>query len=253
MKILQKVGVALVCLTLIATFGCKDNKKASASPSNAKTSATNKQNSSSPAKTNAATSSSTAAATASATNAASTSKPGNSGPKDGGFTSEEPLLFNLFTADQAEIVAATKIPIQMDSEDKTFAGQFYATTTVNYIETFCPSWDNSTGNLTLSLYNWKDNYETTVAGKAIMSKEFVDYKDNEWLQLKFETPLPAGEYLWVLSNPVETVGIWDVAAGPEGQEDKVINYVGGAPSDTFHVFRIQYTKTPKVTLADLSK
>lgn len=253
MKMIQKIGVGLVCLSLIFTLGCKD-KKASASPSNAKTATAQKQGTASPSAKSTGAASATGSATGTpAATAATTAKPGKTGPFDGGFKSEDPLLLNLFSADNAEPMAASgKTPISLDTPESTLGGQFFATTSFSFIETACPSWDNNVGNLTLSIYNWNTDYATTVAGKAIKSQEFVDYKDNQWLQLSFETPLPAGEYLWVLSNPVEKVGIWDIGTGPEGHEGDVRSYVDGEVIDTFHIARINYTKTPNITLEKLS-
>lgn len=73
MKILKKIVVVLVCLTLVSAFGCSASKKTTVSPSNAKTSATIIKSSSTPAQTNAsATPVKSATATAATT---STSNP----------------------------------------------------------------------------------------------------------------------------------------------------------------------------------
>jgi len=237
MKNLQKLGVGLVCLTLISTFGCSTTKKSTASATNSVKITTN-----SPAQTKAAT-------TTPAATIASTTKPVGTGPFDGGFASEDPLLFNLFTMDTEDPITAIKAPVQLIDADMTFGGQFFATTSVNYIEVFCPSWGNNVGSLTLSLYNWKTDYATTIAGTVIKTQEYVDYADNTWLQILFATPIPAGEYLWVLGNAVDPdVGMWDVAEGPVNHTTDVINYASGEPIEAYHMFRLQYTKTPNITL-----
>ncbi len=77
------------------------------------------------------------------------------------------------------------------------------------IRLYCPSWGNNIGTMTLTFYQWQGDYNTTVNSNPIGKEKFVDYKDNGWLKHRAsQGAYPAGEYLWVLSDPVETVGIW---------------------------------------------
>ena len=39
------------------------------------------------------------------------------------------------------------------------------------------------------------------------SETFVDFPDNSWLKLEFDS-LDEGDYLWVLGDGKEQVGIW---------------------------------------------
>ena len=74
----------------------------------------------------------------------------------------------------------------------------------------CPSWSNNVGNLTVRVYAWNTDYETTVAGAVLFEEEFVDYADNAVLTSDFATAdskgLAAGEYLWWLGNGVDETG-----------------------------------------------
>jgi len=249
MKILHKIFLVLVCLSLVSTLGCsKTPKNGTSSPSLSK-SATAKSNSTS--KSTGTTTSTAAAAvttTAKAENIATAVpvQPVNAGPFHGGFASETPLLFNAFNVDAT---AETATAIQLVSPEETLAGQFFATTDFTFIQTCCPTYGDAIGNMTLSIYNWNVNYETTISGKVLKSHEFVNFKDNEWLQLTFDAALPAGEYLWVLSNPSDVVGIWSTMEGPANLKC----YKSGELVDTFHDLKIQYTKTPNITLGALSK
>ena len=81
----------------------------------------------------------------------------------------------------------------------------------NSLRVFCPSYGNNVGNLTLTLYNWNTNYNTTVAGTPVATRTFIDFPDNSWLQLDFITR-SSGEYLWVLNGATETVGVWTYTA-----------------------------------------
>jgi len=230
------------------TLGCNKADKTKTSSTNSNSTATAKK-----------TSSTTVGGTATTTNNANptltpgisptSNNPTRTGPFDGGFSSEEPLIYTLCNEAGG---GAAAINLE-ESTVPSVGGQFFATTSFNYIETGCPSSSDNIGNLTLSIYNWKTDYETTVSGTAIKSKEFVDFKDNEFIRLTFDSPMPAGEYLWVLSNPVQVVGIWSYPEGPIDHPSDVKCYIAGEESVTFHLCKIQYTKTPNITLAELSK
>ncbi|MDO4575238.1 MAG: hypothetical protein Q4D98_08495 [Planctomycetia bacterium] len=90
---------------------------------------------------------------------------------------------------------------------ETAAEYFQTPLAWDALSVHCPSYANDVGNLTLSLYRWKGSYADTVAEKPFAEKEFVDFRDNAHLKLDVETQ-PAGGYLWVLSHPVERVGVW---------------------------------------------
>lgn len=62
----------------------------------------------------------------------------------------------------------------------------------------------------MALYAWNTDYATTIAGTPIATKQFVNFKDNEFLRLYFTTQ-NAGDYLWTLSSPSESVGVWRFA------------------------------------------
>ena len=81
----------------------------------------------------------------------------------------------------------------------------------------CPSWNDSKGTLTLTVYSWvegeganvkaqlQDGYAKTVADEPLMSQTFKDFSDNQTLQLYLDAiELPeGGTYLVVVSNPDE--------------------------------------------------
>jgi len=86
--------------------------------------------------------------------------------------------------------------------------EFTATAPFYGIEALCPSWSDNIGNLTFTLYQWNTNYATSVAGTPLGQKTFVNYNDGSNLGLSFSTPLPAGKYVWELSNGTQVVGVW---------------------------------------------
>jgi len=91
--------------------------------------------------------------------------------------------------------------------------QFTATAPFYGIEALCPDWGNNIGNLTFTLYKWNTNYATSVAGTPIGQQTFVNFKDESQLGLSFSTPLPAGTYVWELSNATQVVGVWEWTDG----------------------------------------
>lgn len=83
-------------------------------------------------------------------------------------------------------------------------------------EIACPSWNDNVGSLTMKVFKWNTDYDTTIAGEPVFSQTYVDYADNEVLYAEFFTEesrgLEAGEYLWWLGDGVDAnnsgVGLW---------------------------------------------
>jgi len=90
------------------------------------------------------------------------------------------------------------------------------------VEATCPSWSNHIGNLTFSLFQWKINYAISVSAKPLAQQEFVNFADNARLVLSFPGQ-PAGEYLWVLSDATETVGVWKFSE----ETESIISFFNG--------------------------
>lgn len=90
-----------------------------------------------------------------------------------------------------------------------FAQWFSINSRFDAISSWCPSWSNSIGNMTISIYSYDPEKSLTanMLGEPIVSKEFVDYPDCSWLEMTFD-PIDPGDYLLVFSDPTEKVGIW---------------------------------------------
>lgn len=75
-----------------------------------------------------------------------------------------------------------------------------------------PSYSDNIGNLTVKVFAWNTDYDTTVAAEPIYSQEFVDFADNSELVCEFEEgQIPAGKYLILVCDAVdegEGVGLW---------------------------------------------
>ena len=105
----------------------------------------------------------------------------------------------------------------------TAAQKFSATEPFYAIQVACPNWASTNSSLTLSLYQWKSDYNSTVSSPAISSVPFVNYNDNQNLSISNENKFPAGDYLWALSNPSGSAGVWKKSGIING----VTNYLNG--------------------------
>ena len=133
-----------------------------------------------------------------------------------------------FADDQENVVgnycpADTTTPIKMLGADYETLGAVISTVgDVTRIALVCPSWSDNVGNLTVTIWKWDTDYQTTIKGTPIAGPEvFEDYEDNSPLGFDFETPLPAGVYYAELSNAEDEagsgVGVWSAEVNYPGQ------------------------------------
>ncbi len=96
-------------------------------------------------------------------------------------------------------------PQRLREEDA--AGCLFKTdTSLTGISVPAPSYSNNTGDLTLSLYRWRGNFDATFAEKPLARETFADFPDNTSLTLRVR--LKPGRYLWVADGAREKVGLW---------------------------------------------
>lgn len=124
-------------------------------------------------------------------------------------------------------------PVEIRTGD-VVACRFECEGALTAVSVSCPSFSNNSGDLTLSLYRWKEDYATTLAEAPAASKQFVDFSDNAFLTLSFE-PLEAGVYLWTLSDAREKVGVWK---RPETL-GAAVSYVNGEPVEGCYLFDVE--------------
>jgi len=103
------------------------------------------------------------------------------------------------------------------------AQKFSATDPFYAIQVSCPNWASTNSSLTLSLYHWNTDYNTTIAGTAIATVPYTNYNDNQSLEIINESNFPAGDYLWVLSDPSGSAGVWKKS----GDKSGITNYFNG--------------------------
>src|SRR5450759_2875367 len=68
------------------------------------------------------------------------------------------------------------------------AQKFSATDPFYAIQVSCPNWASTNSSLTLSLYHWNTDYNTTIAGTAIATVPYPNYNDNQSLEIKVVAP-----------------------------------------------------------------
>lgn len=116
--------------------------------------------------------------------------------------------------------ANTKNAQRLDQSIATMGALFTTVGPVLKVAVGCPSWSNNVGSLTVSLYKWDTDYDTTTKAEPLDSKVCEDYEDNEHLGFTFSTdsPLPAGSYYIELSDGFDEsgsgVGVWTGLAWP---------------------------------------
>ena len=154
-------------------------------------------------------------------------------PSEGALTSIQELYSDLYQPKLYQdlwflwkgkpIIMAYPDMLQAKPGD-TASLKFTADSSFQAIDVHCPSWSNNVGNLTLTLYKWRDNFKTTIAGAALARKTFENFNDNARLSLDFEPQQP-GDYLWQLSDATEVVGVWKNTSGSY----PVVSFFNGTP------------------------
>ncbi len=75
-----------------------------------------------------------------------------------------------------------------------------------------PSYSDNIGSLTIKVFAWNTDYDTTVAAEPLYSQPFVDFGDNTDLICEFEeNQIPAGRILILVCEGIDEgqgVGLW---------------------------------------------
>ena len=129
---------------------------------------------------------------------------------------------------------------EQTSDTDVVAMQFVLTDQTTAISTTIPSYSNNTGSVTMALFAFDKDYDTSLLSAPLAEYTFVDFKDGSKLTFVFpETaPLPAGEYILVIYDMKDDtptadggangtgIGLW-VHAPHEGQRTYMNgSYVG---------------------------
>ncbi len=66
---------------------------------------------------------------------------------------------------------------------------------------------NNIGNLTLTLYKWDKDYDTSIAGTVLAKQTFVNFTDNSKITMAAETS-HGGTFLLTVTDPTERVAVY---------------------------------------------
>ncbi|MEW6235889.1 MAG: hypothetical protein AB1656_10920 [Candidatus Omnitrophota bacterium] len=95
-------------------------------------------------------------------------------------------------------------PITLNGGQKC-AQRFTATLPFEGVLVNGPTWSVSgEKGMTIRLYKWNVNYDTTVAQTPIAVSVLVNLNDNDWFLCAAPAELPPGEYLWEASEPTNS-------------------------------------------------
>ncbi len=151
------------------------------------------------------------------------------------------------------VISGSNTGFRAATSTEVFAMQFVLTAETASVSTDVPSFSNNTGSVTMALFSFDTDYDTSLLSAPIAEHTFTDFKDGADLGFAFDeaSPLPAGEYLLVLYNMVDPtpsanggsqtgIGVW-TNAPHEGQRA----YVNGSfVSDTTFPVRVNYVTVP---------
>lgn len=149
----------------------------------------------------------------------------------------------------------TGIDVNLQSSDGTdtihkansLAVQFYATTSFTSIT---KSLYTSSGTLTITIYKWLGSYEATIgSGKQIAAQQkFDDISANGKRIVMTFDPLPDGEYVIYVSDPVEG-GVVGGTAKTDATSFSTHSYKDDVYWENAAIsFLVHYTNTPNTLL-----
>jgi len=120
---------------------------------------------------------------------------------------------------------------------------------ISSISVRCPSFENSIGSMTFKIYAWKGDYNSTIKQQPLKTQRFVDYQDNARLTLDLSDANVKGDFLVVLDEPVERVGVW---IKDNGDKNKYTLFENGVPNEK-KAFQMTFTSEETFKEAELDK
>ena len=140
------------------------------------------------------------------------------------------MLLSALPLGTAQAAAATPVVRPEADVDRNFSGadnmpyamqagdivgtHFSIAGDATFVGFGCPSWSDNVGSMTVSLYTFDTDYDTSVSNDPIATNEFVDFQDNGFLGFEFaeNDPLKAGEYVLEATDAYDDsgsgVGVW---------------------------------------------
>ncbi len=122
--------------------------------------------------------------------------------------------------------SGTSSPVKIQ-DCRTVAQDFTADEDFYRVSVCCPTWGSANETVTFSVYAWDHTYARTIRTTPLYQKE-IAMTDNMWIHGYYneggesDTSIrfPAGRYLWVLSDPSSTAGVWFYSSKASGKNTK---------------------------------
>lgn len=124
---------------------------------------------------------------------------------------------------------------------ETAGFRFTANAPFDSLTVCCPSWSDNIGTMRFTLFAWDKNHDITVSGTPLATEEYIDYNDNADLDFSFDEQ-PAGEYLLLISDTEQSVGVWNFFSEVSGG----MVYKNGHEFPGEFQAVIHFTMTPEV-------
>ena len=100
-----------------------------------------------------------------------------------------------------------KTPIQVAAD--SYYGQRVIVNAPFVGVAFClPTWNMTTSQCTIGVFKWNDDFDAMIKSEPLRERRLDTMRDCATNDLKFDEPLPAGEYFFAIYDTVNSVGIW---------------------------------------------
>lgn len=134
-------------------------------------------------------------------------------------------------------ISGTHTAVQLTGSNVA-AQKFTSTQWFGKVQVRVPTYFTSNSGITLKLYKWNTDYSTTIAGNALATQTFTNVVDNSILTLNSTNDF--GTFLWTLSSPVNSIGVWKYSLSSMPNN---VNYLNGATVSGDYEMTLEYNET----------
>ena len=129
---------------------------------------------------------------------------------------------------KAEMIHTQYGSYESACDGRTISQRITAKKPIAAIALNLPSWDNSIGKITVTIYKWDKNYAATLGGKPIGQRNFVDTPDNELFAIDISEP--TNDILVHVADGTDKMGVWAPVATPVADVEQT-TYLNGVETD----------------------
>ena len=139
-------------------------------------------------------------------------------------------------------------------QTETCAWQFIATTTLTQMDISTATYEGTDVSVIFSVYKWDGSFDSTILDEPVFTQTKTGIKDNQSIRFRFkDDPLPAGEYLFVLSQPSSSFTVWTIPYTEAAEYPYVRFFTNGKiQTGVIPQVKIRYGNTPAVPLMEIT-